>query len=82
MLLICSQHQVSYDHKGLCQALSWHLESSYLKDIQLVWKSVLFEWRPEIMTLTKKKKGPVDMYQGDYNKCSQVEPYGFIAHHS
>lgn len=21
------------------------------------------------------------MYKGNYNKCSQVEPYGFIAHH-
>lgn len=58
MLLMCSQHLVTYDHVGICQALSWHLESSYLKDIQLVGKSVLFEWRPEIMALTKKEKRP------------------------
>lgn len=45
-------------HVGICQALSWHLERSSLKGIQLIGKYVLFEWRPEIVTLAKKKKRP------------------------
>lgn len=58
ILLIYSQHLISYDHISICQALSWHLKGSCLKDSQLIWGSVLFEWRPEIMTLAKKRKRP------------------------
>lgn len=35
-LLIRSQHLVNYDRISICQALSWHLERSDLKDGQLI----------------------------------------------